>query len=49
MIKHNKMIKGMKLQLDSCELISDFYVLDVVGDDVIIGAIWVKTLGTFYN
>ena len=25
------MIKGMKLQLDSSELISNFYVLDVVG------------------
>jgi hypothetical protein len=42
------MIRGMKLQLESYELSSDFYVVALSGADVVIGAQWLKNFGKFH-
>jgi hypothetical protein len=41
------MIRGMKLQLESYELSSDFYVVALSGADVVIGAQWLKNFSKF--
>eukprot|EP01018_Ginkgo_biloba_P002087 Gb_15568 [translate_table: standard] len=39
------MVRGLKLQLDSYELSSNFYVVALPGVDVVMWAQWLKTLG----